>query len=108
MAKQVLKKPAVWQDLLGQVDFISRDNPEAAERFIDAVEAAFELLADNPLLGTMCAFEHPSAQGLRHWSVTGFKQYVVFYRPLPNGIEVVRLLHASRDAEAALGETKDG
>lgn len=104
MAKQILKKPAVWQDLLGHVDFISRDNPDAAERFIDSVEQTFNFLAANPLLGAVCAFDHPTAHGLRRWLVRGFKRYVVYYRPLSNGIEVIRLLHAARDAESALGQ----
>ena len=104
MGKQILKKPAVWQDLLEQVDFISRGSPEAAERFVDAVEATFKFLADHPLLGGLCSCNHPEAHGLRRWPIRGFKHYVAFYRPLPNGIEVVRLLHSARDAAAAIGD----
>lgn len=104
MANRILKKPAVWQDLLGHVDFISRDNPDAAERFLGSVEATFELLAENPLLGAPCAFDHPSAHGLRRWTIRGFKRYVIFYRPLSDGIEVIRLLHAARDVGTALDE----
>lgn len=99
MAKQIHKKPAVWHDLLEHVDFLSQRNPNAAERFLDAVEASFNFLAENPLLGGVCAFEHPAAQDLRHWSIRGFKNYVAFYRPLPNGVEIVRLLHAARNTE---------
>jgi toxin ParE1/3/4 len=105
MAKQILKKPAVWHDLLDHVDLISRDNPDAAERFIDAVEGSFALLAENPLLGGLAAFDHPAAHGLRRWSIRGFRNYIAFYRPLSNGIEVIRLLHAARDAESAIGES---
>jgi toxin ParE1/3/4 len=108
MVKRIFKKSAAWQDLLGHVDFISRDHPDAAERFIDSVEATFELLAENPLLGTLCRFNHPAAKGLRRWTVRGFKNYVVFYRSLSDGIEVVRLLHAARDAEEAFDEPKSG
>ncbi|HEV7224531.1 MAG TPA: type II toxin-antitoxin system RelE/ParE family toxin [Pirellulales bacterium] len=104
MAKQILKKPAVWQDLLEQVDFISQRSPDAAERFVDAVEATFGFLADHPLLGGLCSFNHPEADGLRRWPIRGFKHHVAFYRPLSNGIEVVRLLHSARDAAAEIGD----
>jgi plasmid stabilization system protein ParE len=32
--------------------------------------------------------------------IRGFEKHVIFYRPIANGIEVVRVLHASRDLEA--------
>ena len=107
MTKRILKKPEVWRDLLSHVDFISRDNADAAERFLDAVEATFDFLAENPMLGGLCIFNHPAAHGLRRWSTRGFKRYIIFYRPLNDGIEVVRLLHASRDAETAFEDTDE-
>lgn len=104
MAKQILKRPAVWQDLLEHVDFISQHSPDAAERFLDAVEATFSFLADHPLLGGLCSFNHPEAHGLRRWQIHRFKHYAAYYRPLPNGIEVVRLLHSARDAATEIGD----
>lgn len=34
-------------------------------------------------------------------------RYVIFYLPLPKGIEVVRVLHGSRDVGAILQEEED-
>ena len=31
-----------------------------------------------------------------------FGAYVIFYRPLQDGVDVVRVLHGSRDVESAL------
>jgi plasmid stabilization system protein ParE len=39
---------------------------------------------------------------LRYWLIHGFKHHCIFYRPLPDGIEVVRILHAAQDLESAL------
>lgn len=100
---QILKKPAAWQDLVDHVDFLSGHSPDAANRFIDAAEATLSFLAENPLLGGLCAFDHPEARGLRRWSIHGFRHHVVFYRALSDGIEVVRVLHAARDAESQFG-----
>jgi plasmid stabilization system protein ParE len=33
-----------------------------------------------------------------------FRKYLVFYRPIPGGIEVLRVLHGSRDIAAILAE----
>ena len=42
--------------------------------------------------------------GLRMLRVRGFGKYLLFYRETPEGIELVRVLHAARDIGAALGE----
>jgi toxin ParE1/3/4 len=41
------------------------------------------------------------APGLRSFLV---KQYVIFYRVIPEGIEVIRVLHGSRDMDQVLAE----
>jgi len=37
------------------------------------------------------------ADGLRSFPVG---RYVIFYRPIPKGIEIVRVLHGARDLDA--------
>jgi toxin ParE1/3/4 len=34
------------------------------------------------------------------WRVRGFERYLIFYRPTDDGIDVVRVLHGSRDIES--------
>lgn len=34
---------------------------------------------------------------MRRWPVTGFENYLVYYRPLRDGIEIIRILHGARD-----------
>jgi plasmid stabilization system protein ParE len=36
-------------------------------------------------------------------TIHDFSKYLVFYRPTQSGIEVVRVLHASRDIETLFG-----
>lgn len=89
-----------WQarrDLIEIADFIARDNLEAAERFLDAADAAFRLLSKMPEMGTHCGFESSETVGARVWSIREFENYLVFYRPIDRGIQVVRVLHGSRD-----------
>jgi len=31
------------------------------------------------------------------WPIKGFKNYLIFYRPIEQGVEIVRVLHGARD-----------
>jgi len=100
MTRQVLKKPEVRRDLQSQADFIAKGSVDAAERFIDAAEATFEFLAASPLVGGLCNFRAAETAGLRRWPVRGFQNSIIYYRPITDGIDVVRVIHAARDVEA--------
>lgn len=81
-------------DLLSIHAYIARDNLSAADRLLHEFKQKFRLLALNPLLGQ----ERPElAPKLRSFCVGNF---VVYYRPAEQGIEVVRVLHAARDVDA--------
>jgi hypothetical protein len=52
-----------------------------------------------------CVFEdstHPTS--LRFFPVSRYRDYLVFYRPIPEGIEVYRELHGARDTAGILTE----
>jgi toxin ParE1/3/4 len=76
---------------LGEVDRYLRDySADHAHRIGGMAIAAVRLLADNPYLG-------PVAQGdLRKWSIRG-TEYLILYRPMPDGVDIVRLMHAKQD-----------
>jgi toxin ParE1/3/4 len=76
----------------------SRQSPSPpAGRFVHSSEAAFARLAALPSLGPAVPFPSPLAQGMRVWRVEGFERYLIFYRSVAAGVEVVRVLHAARD-----------
>jgi len=43
-------------------------------------------------------------KGLRRFPVTDFGNYLVFYLPRRDGIEVIRVIHGARDIEVLLGQ----
>lgn len=106
MGTTITKTPQTRRDLFELADYIARDSLDSAERFLDAAEAAFQLLASTPELGTLCEFRSPQAAGIRMWAIRSFENYVVFYRSLKDGVEVVRVIHGARDMEAIF--TDDG
>ena len=91
---------SAYSDLNEQAKYIQRDSPQAAIRFLAAAEATFERLAATPELGQRQEFGRAELAGLRVWQVQGFDNYLVFYRPIERGIEVLRVLHAARDIAA--------
>lgn len=48
-------------------------------------------------MGVRYETENPRLMRMRRWPVTGFENYLVYYRPLRDGIEIVRILHGARD-----------
>jgi toxin ParE1/3/4 len=70
---------------------IAQDKPDAADRFIRALVSRFPMLASMPELGRR---REELAPRLRSFSV---RNYVIFYRPMANGVEIARVLHGARD-----------
>lgn len=101
MSHSVRRRPQVSRDLIEQAEYIAQHNLDAAVRFLQAAESTFRTLAEQPALGGLCEFEHPRAKDLLRWRVRGFENHLVFYRPIQNGVEIVRVIHGARDIEAA-------
>ena len=71
--------------------YIARDNPEAANKFIRSLVSRFPMLAFTPEIGRERKELSPH---LRSFAIGN---YVIFYRPMENGVEVARVLHGARD-----------
>lgn len=80
---------AIWK-------WIAADSPRAASALLDRFEAVSLTLAENPELGPR---REELAPGLRSFPVSA---YMLFYRPAPFGIEIVRILHSRQDNAADL------
>ena len=85
------------QDLTEAYLFIGGDSQSAAERLLDAVEVAVQLLCENAGVGREREFSSPRARSLRSWVVKRFPQYVIFYRATGDDLEIVRFIHGTRD-----------
>ena len=76
-----------------------------ADRFLAAAEKTFRLLAGMPGMGTRYDYDHPALAELRVFPLSSrFKVYLVFYKPVADGIEIVRVLHGARDIRRILAE----
>jgi toxin ParE1/3/4 len=94
MANRARKTPQTEIDLTSIWDFIGHDNIRAADALLVRIEAAFDMLAANPLAGRA---RDDLAPKIRSFPVGN---YIVFYLPLSDGIEVVRVLHGRQDIDS--------
>lgn len=67
-----------------------------ADRYVDDIEAAFTLLSDNPRAG---AAQPDYGRGIRAFSR---RKHRIIYRISGNTLQIVRVLHVSRDVNRAL------
>jgi toxin ParE1/3/4 len=102
MKGRLIIRPRVYLDLDEIAEHIQKDNPRAALRFLENAEATFESLAEMPGLGARYRVRNPRLPDLRRFSVKGFRKYLVFYQPVGSAIEIVRVLHGSRNLAAIL------
>lgn len=104
MSPVVKKNPRALEDLTQHYAYIGENNLDAADRFLKAVEKAFALLAQFPMMGHAWKTSVPHLVGIRSWTVPKFKNYRIFYRPLVIGIEVLHVFRAQRNIQRLLEE----
>jgi toxin ParE1/3/4 len=94
----VVIRPQAAADLAEIWAYIAKDSLAPADSFMDRFDREFRLLARNPKMGRARPELSPD---LRSFPVG---HYVIFYLPRTRGIEVVRVLHGSRDLESLFQE----
>jgi toxin ParE1/3/4 len=96
-------RPKADQDLDDQALYYATEaNPELGHRFLVFAHDTFALLATQPQMGWNPKLRHPDVRGLRLFRVTGFERILILYRPLEDGIEVLRVICGSRNIQRLL------
>ena len=91
------------EDILRQYEwYLTQAGDEIAQRFLDAVEAAVNLLRRSPDIGSPRAFRNPRLAGLRSWPIPGFAAVRIYYIHAGEGLRVIPLLHGKRDVQSLL------
>lgn len=93
---RLLKRPEAENDLDDIWWYIAQNNPNSADSFLDRIQENCESLANYPHMGMS---RNELKAGLRSHSVGN---YLIFYFPLDNGIDIIRVLHGSQDIENRL------
>jgi toxin ParE1/3/4 len=86
----------IEQDLPDIYAFIARDDPAAATRVLDAVDETFDQLARHPDSGVSYLTRNPRLQAVRMFPITGFPDYLIFYRAEAGSIRILYVTHGAR------------
>ncbi|MDR3423965.1 MAG: type II toxin-antitoxin system RelE/ParE family toxin [Alphaproteobacteria bacterium] len=73
---------------------IAQDNEPAADGMIRKIFETISLITEQPLMGRARDELRPRIRSL------AVSPYIIFYRPEPDMIEIVRVLHHARDVDA--------
>jgi len=103
---RVLKREAAKRDLIQQwVWYAETASIEVADRFLTAVDSTLEMLASQPESGSQTFTGKTDLRGMRRFPVSGgFEKILLFYFPLRDGVDLVRVVRGNRDLERLLAE----
>jgi len=89
--KRLVRSRRARLDLIDIWRFVAEDDPNAADRLLETIDAKCSLLRDHPFLGQ-------AREDIRH----GFRylvigEYLILYRVMEDCVEIVRIVHGKRD-----------
>jgi toxin ParE1/3/4 len=88
-----MRHPEAEQDLIEIFLHIEIDNPAAAEKVVRDINAKCEMLSRHPRIGRA----RPELRAdLRSFP---YGAYLILYRAIADGIEIVRVVHAARNLD---------
>ncbi len=104
MSKPVLQRPRADEDIDGIFHHLRRESPRAAAAFLDAVQAAYEMLAEHPGVGSTRHADHcpELPYPLRFLPLRGFSRVLIYYMERPEATEVIRIWDAARGLDALM------
>ena len=93
-------KPEARLDIAEIGFYFTQRDPNVESRFYQELDKTIQMLAESPNLGERCRFRNPETKGMRIWQVSKFSNYLIFYLPKDDLLEVVRVIHGARDYAA--------
>src|SRR5688572_18629445 len=95
---RLVRSPKAVIDVADIVEYIAARNVSAARRLLDRFDDLVRRLADNPQMGQQRDDLAVSARTISIGS------YVVVFRPVVGGVEIIRVIHGARDIESLFAD----
>lgn len=101
MSRKIIIRDEAFDDLDAISEIIGQDSPIASLNFLEQAQKAFEFIAEMPGVGSARPeFGDPRFAGLRMWPIPHFRVYLIFYLVTDHAVDIIRVLHGSRDIVA--------
>jgi toxin ParE1/3/4 len=81
------------RDLKEIWSYIAENNASSADKTLRELAKKFDLLAQNPKI------ENSHGEFIVNLLSFPFKNYLIFYFPIENGVEIYRVIHGARNVE---------
>jgi toxin ParE1/3/4 len=91
MSRRVRTTAHAETDVRSIAQWISRDNPHAAAKWVDDLAQEFSKIAQTPGIGTNRQDLRPKLRSI------AFGNYVVFFKAMNKSVIIVRVIHGARD-----------
>ena len=93
-------RPRAERDLDEQAYYYATAaSAELGHRFLMAAHEAFAFLATQPNMGWRLRRDRAELRPLRVFRVKGFERMLILYLPLPDAVDILRVVHGSRNLE---------
>ena len=97
MSRRIVVHDQARFDVIDIAYYIAEDSLDAADRFVEAVDAAYWRLAEMPGIGSAREYGNAKLKGMRMWPIPGFSKHLIFYRATDTEVRIIRVLHGARD-----------
>jgi len=105
--KPIHKRKEVIYDLADLYGWICERNPDAAERFLRAIDDTLHQISRHPGIGWERPWRNPKLSGMRSWRVEGFSNFLIFYREEAISIEIFGVLRGARHLARVLSRRQN-
>lgn len=95
--KPIRIMPKADNDVDTCAEWIEKEHPAAALRFLEALDRTYTTVSQMPGIGSRRYANISLLPGVRMIKVKGFENYLIFYLEREVSIDIVRILHSSRD-----------
>ena len=102
MSAHIGRRQGVDEDIARIALHFLDQSESLAIRFVDAVQATLKDVARTAGIGSLKQYESPGLSDVRSWWVRGFRNHLVFYFIVEDGIDVLAVAHGAQDVERPL------
>ena len=99
MSRHVRRSTQVRQDVIDIYRYLHRRSPQAADRVFDAIQQSIQSLLETPGIGRRWNSSDPRLEGMRVVPVRRYRNYLIFFRAVPTGIDVFRVVQGTQELE---------
>ncbi len=104
MKPDIRRARRVRDDIIAIYRYIHERSPQSADNVLDAIERSIRRLVDSPGVGRYWNSPDPRLDGLKVTPVTPYRNFLIFFRRVPAGIEIFRIVHGARDLAPLMDE----